>query len=96
MNRTLRRPMFRMGGSTEGLTSGLSRQGYADPAGLVEQFQTRKKILDTLAPRTPRTDRSLSNFMIDFGLDMVSRPPRGGIFATAASSAQEPFQRFKE
>ena len=30
MNRTLRRPMFRMGGSAEGITSGLApRQGYA-------------------------------------------------------------------
>ena len=37
MNRTLRRPMFRMGGSAEGITSGLSmpRQGYKD-AKLVE------------------------------------------------------------
>ena len=96
MNRTLRRPMFRMGGSTEGLTSGLSRQGYADSPGLVEQFQQRKSILETLAPRQPRQDRSMSNFMVDFGLDMVSRPPSGGIFATAAASAKEPFQRFKE
>jgi hypothetical protein len=29
MNRTLRRPMFRTGGTAEGITSGLSRQGYA-------------------------------------------------------------------
>ncbi|MDP6772422.1 MAG: hypothetical protein QF704_17075, partial [Anaerolineales bacterium] len=30
MNRVLRRPMFRIGGSTEGITSGLApRQGYA-------------------------------------------------------------------
>ena len=29
MNRTLRRPMFRIGGVAEGITSGLSRQGYA-------------------------------------------------------------------
>ena len=28
MNRTLRRPMFRIGGVAEGITSGLSRQGY--------------------------------------------------------------------
>jgi len=28
-HRTLRRPMFRTGGSAEGITSGLSRQGYA-------------------------------------------------------------------
>ena len=30
MNRTLRRPMFRIGGTAEGITSGLQpRQGYA-------------------------------------------------------------------
>ena len=51
MNRILRRPMFRTGGSAEGLTSGLQpRQGYAEPAGLVEQLQTKKSIIDTLAP----------------------------------------------
>ena len=44
MNRTLRRPMFRMGGSAEGITSGLdmpktnaSRQGY-EPGGKVVPF----------------------------------------------------------
>ena len=47
MNRVLRRPMFRTGGSAEGLTSGLApRQGYADPAGLVEQLQAKKSIID--------------------------------------------------
>ena len=39
--------MFRTGGSAEGITSGLApRQGYADPAGLVEQIQTKKNIID--------------------------------------------------
>ena len=38
MNRTLRRPMFRMGGTAEGITSGLApRQGYADQS-LVQQI----------------------------------------------------------
>ena len=38
MNRTLRRPMFRLGGTAEGITSGLSRQGYAtNKDNLVEQ-----------------------------------------------------------
>ena len=97
MNRTLRRPMFRMGGSTEGITSGLApRQGYADPAGLVEKLQQRKSILDALVPRQPRQDRSMSNFLIDFGLDIASRPPSGSIFSTAASAAKEPFSRFQE
>jgi len=96
MNRTLRRPMFRMGGSTEGITSGLApRQGYANQS-LVQQIQDKKSIIDALAPRQPRQDRSMSNFLIDFGLDIASRPPSGSIFSTAASAAKEPFSRFQE
>jgi hypothetical protein len=97
MNRVLRRPMFRTGGSAEGLTSGLApRQGYADPAGLVEQLQAKKSIIDTLAPRTPRKDTSMRDFLINFGLDIASRPPQGSIFSTAAASAKEPFAKFQE
>jgi hypothetical protein len=97
MNRTLTRPMFRTGGSAEGITSGLApRQGYKDPAGMVEQLQTQKSIIDALAPRQPRQDRSMSNFLIDFGLDIASRPASGSIFSTAASAAKEPFSRFQK
>ena len=48
--RTLNRPMFRIGGSTNtGITSGLApRQGYADPAGIVDQIQQKKSIIDAL------------------------------------------------
>ena len=96
--RTLNRPMFRLGGpANEGITSGLApRQGYANSTGIVEQIQQKKSIIDALAPRTPRRDSSLSQFMIDFGLDIASRPAEGSIFSTAAASAKEPFQRFKE
>ena len=98
MNRTLRRPMFRMGGNTDqGIMSGVApRQGYAEPAGIVEQLQQKKSIIEALAPRQPRQDRSMSNFLIDFGLDIASRPPSGSIFSTAASAAKEPFSRFQE
>ena len=96
MNRILRRPMFRTGGSAEGITSGLApRQGYKD-ANLVEQLQSQKSIIDALAPRQPRQDRSMSNFLIDFGLDIASRPPSGGIFATAAAAAKDPFANFQK
>ena len=96
MNRTLRRPMFRMGGAAEGITSGLApRQGYKD-ASLVEQLQQKKSIIDALAPRQPRTDRSMSNFLIDFGLDIASRPPSGSIFSTAAAAAKNPFAKFQQ
>ena len=78
--KTLLSPMFRRGGSTgEGITSGLSRQGYEKGK--------------TVQPRRPNTN--LNNFLIDFGLDLISRPPQGGIFATAASAAKDPFSRFQ-
>ena len=96
MNRTLRRPMFRMGGSAEGITSGLApRQGYKD-ANLVEKLQSQKSIIDALAPRQPRQDRSMSNFLIDFGLDIASRSPSGSIFSTAAAAAKNPFAKFQQ
>ena len=96
MNRTLRRPMFRMGGSAEGITSGLApRQGYKD-ANLVEQLQTKKNIIDTLAPRTPRRDTSFNNFLISAGLDLVSRPKGGNIFQQVATSVKGPFEQFQQ
>ena len=88
--------MFRMGGSAEGITSGLApRQGYKD-ANLVEQLQSQKSIIDALAPRQPRKDTSMRDFMVQFGLDLASRPPSGNIISTAAASAKDPFSRFQE
>ena len=96
MNRVLRRPMFRTGGSAEGITSGLApRQGY-DNGNIVEKIQSQKSIIDALAPRQPRTDTSTRDFLINFGLDIASRPPSGSIFSTAAASAKEPFGKFQQ
>ena len=108
MNRTLRRPMFRMGGTAEGLTSGLApRQGYSHKPGhvtqgdtskmsMMEKLQSQKSIVEALAPRQPRQDRSMSNFLIDFGLDIASRSPSGSIFSTAAAAAKDPFAKFQQ
>ena len=108
MNRTLRRPMFRIGGTAEGITSGLApRQGYAHEPGHVTQGDTskmsmmdklnfQKSMVETLAPRQPRQDRSMSNFLIDFGLDIASRSPSGSIFSTAAAAAKDPFAKFQQ
>ena len=103
--------MFRKGGSAgEGITSGLApRQGY-EQAGDVEQndlskidirnmnMQQLRDLANSMAykaPPMPR-DRSLDDFKIDFGLDLISRPAAGNIFQTAALSAKDPFQRFRE
>ena len=36
----------------------------------------------------------MSDFLIDFGLDIASRPPSGSIFSTAAAAAKDPFARY--
>ena len=49
MNRTLRRPMFRTGGSAEGITSGLQpRQGYAQKPSRVLPDDLRKEKMEWL------------------------------------------------
>ena len=101
MNRTLRRPMFRMGGSTnEGITSGLDapRQGYKTP-GTVQPFdmsrvlsQTREQMTpENLAMYAPYINRpegeGLSRFLINFGLNLASTPPMGKGFSGLISTA---------
>jgi len=87
MTRVLKRPMFRIGGpANEGITSGLApRQGYA--------LSTTERLREA-AGQQP--DTSLSQFMIDWGLNMASATPSGSILSTGAEQAKEPFQRFKE
>ena len=92
MNRTLRRPMFRIGGSAEGLTSGLApRQNYS-MAGDVKKVTQQRDLINALAPRK---DTGLRDFLINFGLDIASRPPQGSIFSTAAASAKGPFEQYQ-
>jgi len=83
MHRTLTRPMFRTGGTAEGITSGLSRQGYHGTDNAADQRVQQ-------APRTGMRD-----FLINFGLDLASRSPSGSIFSTAAESAKDPFKQYQ-
>ena len=110
MNRILRRPMFRTGGSAEGITSGLSRQGYAHEPGHVkpndpaksgdawDQFLGKIPEIRAEAKKAAYKPRGTNvyDFMTEMGLDLVSRPKAGGIFQQLATSAKEPYQRFME
>jgi len=82
-NRILKRPMFRMGGDVEntGIMDGMRRRyAESDPEGVQPK-------------REPMLFRpSMNDFLIQFGLDLASRPPGGNIFQTAAAAAKEPFQ----
>jgi hypothetical protein len=78
MNRTLRRPMFRTGGSAEGITSGLdvpklnaSRQNFQNGGTLTERYDKAMKEIESR--RAPRSS-DFNDFLINLGLDLVSRP----------------------
>ena len=87
MNRTLKRPMFRIGGSAgTGITSGLDqpqkmanggRTGYQQ--GSMPSFQAQ----------------GLPGFLTSFGLNLLATPPAGNIFQTAGMAAREPFNRLQ-
>ena len=84
MSRTLKRPMFRMGGSTStGITSGLDqpRNQYAQGS--------NPYAMGNFAPG------SGAGFLTSFGLDLMSRSPQGNILQTAAASAKEPFKDYQ-
>ena len=87
MNRTLKRPMFRIGGSAgTGITSGLDqpqkmanggRTGYQQ--GSMPSFQAQ----------------GLPGFLTSFGLNLLATPPAGNIFQTAGMAAREPFNQLQ-
>ena len=98
MNRILKRPMFRMGGAAEGITSGLDkpRQQYAPGGDVEEQFSRTRALFEKQGlldkPLTGRQE--LSRFLIPFGLNFATATPRGGGFsgllASAAGAAKDP------
>ena len=90
MSRILKRPMFKMGGSTEnsGIMDGM-RSRY-DNGGSVEE------VLKQLDERAPAPDYSRSDFLTNFGLNLLATPPQGNIFQTGAVAARDPFARFQQ
>jgi len=142
MNRTLRRPMFRIGGVAEGITSGLdnpqltaSRQPYnrgrvVNPGGYAgdDEYDIKKNLKAMIDADLRETgvvnqggyqgdpdlvgsaleslkDKRVQEliggqrrpqwpqFLTSFGLDLLSRPPEGNIFQTAAAAAKGPYSQ---
>jgi len=110
MNRTLRRPMFRMGGAAEGITSGLDtpKRGLVDGPGKYSQpkedpydraLSTTQRAMGDLekfrGERSSFMPGALPSFLTQFGLNLLSQTPTGNIFSTAATAAKEPFQTYQ-
>lgn len=111
MNRTLSRPMFRIGGSAgTGITSGLNRKPFSkgtDPQDrafkpnieqALESAELSKdpRVRDLLFPKAGGlSPGTLPGFLTQFGLNLTSQVPTGNIFQTAAMAAQDPFKTFQ-
>ena len=100
MTRVLRRPMFRIGGVAEGITSGLdqtqltaSRVGFklGGNETIGEEYKRTRAALEDVRPqRRPYWPQ----FATSFGLNMLSTPPQGNIFQTAATAAKGPYEKW--
>ena len=104
MNRTLKRPMFRMGGSPSGITSGLDRTPFKEGTEQTDRaIQTTDRFESDMdrykGEQAPVMPGGLPNFLTSFGLNLMSQTPRGkgfsGLLSTAATAAKEPFQTFQ-
>ena len=108
MTRVLRRPMFRIGGSTEGITSGLApRQGYergrvvnpggykGDPVDVALEQMQDPRIQKFIKGRKPR-GTNVYDFMTEMGLNLATTPSSGGILQQVAAASKDPYSRFLE
>ena len=102
MSRTLKRPMFRMGGAAEGITSGLDqpRKQYSNGTDPYDRaIKTTERFREDMdkfrGEKSPFAPSALPGFLTSFGLNLLSETPRGNIFQTAATAAKEPFQTFQ-
>ena len=103
MNRVLKRPMFRIGGSAgTGITSGLDmpRKKFEDGTDPYDRaLKTTTRAMEDLekfrGTQSGLRPGSLPGFLTQFGLNLASATPTGNIFSTAAKAAQDPFKTFQ-
>tara|TARA_R100001369_G_scaffold70625_1_gene98347 strand:- start:4077 stop:5138 length:1062 start_codon:yes stop_codon:yes gene_type:complete len=103
-NRTLKRPMFRMGGSANnGITSGLQRKPYAEGSSFEEDFSEQMQVREKLKKqydigqeedRTPFSPGTLSSALANFSLNLAAQPGGDlmGAIGRAGSPALKGFQ----
>ena len=63
---------------------------------IIDRATERKSILDAIYPRSKTDSMAGANFLMNWGVDLASRPRSGNIFQQAATSAKDPLLRFQE
>ena len=87
MNRVLKRPMFRIGGSAgTGITSGLDKPQKMANGGRTGYYQGSMPSFQATG---------MPGFLTGLGLNLLATPPQGNIFATTAVAARDPFNRLQ-
>ena len=97
--------MFRIGGSAgTGITSGLDRKPFQEGTDPYDRaLKTTQRAMEDLekfrGQRSGFMPGSLSSFLTSTGLNLLSATPQGsgfgGLLATTAKAAQQPFQTFQ-
>ena len=99
------------GSAGTGITSGLDRKpfktGSDDPLDRpfkpnieqsleASQLSKDPRVADILFPSSGgMSPGTLPGFLTQFGLNLLSTPPQGGLLSTAATAAQDPFKTFQ-
>jgi len=90
MSRILKRPMFRKGGpAMEGVMNGIEDRTNFKNGNLVQQAEQRKELLKQLVGQ-PSPGSALTNFLLQFGPAIATRPATGNIFTDVLGAAQAP------
>tara|TARA_R100001594_G_scaffold139515_1_gene183988 strand:- start:432 stop:1268 length:837 start_codon:yes stop_codon:yes gene_type:complete len=90
--RTLKRPMFRMGGmSNEGIMSGIRpRQNYAETGAVKDYYGDAEKIItERIGDNKSKMD-PLTQFLLTYGPSLASNVGPGGFINRAVGAAEKP------
>ena len=96
MSRILKRPMFRIGGSTnEGIVSmAQPRKNYQEGSDYQKRIEELRPLFQAAAGQGRSREDRLSDLLISGGLNLMSARPSGNIFSTAASAFKEPTSQY--
>jgi hypothetical protein len=96
MSRILKRPMFRIGGSTnDGIVSmAQPRKNYQEGSDYQKRIDELRPLFQAAAGQGRSSDDRLSDLLISGGLNLMSARPSGNIFSTAASAFKEPTSQY--